>query len=65
MMSYCPENGNPGFDVKTPRILKYKIIICCCHILDFNLISSYQIASLFHMYIYMGDRIAGKQNRPV
>ena len=24
---------------------------------------SYQIASLFHMYIYMGERIAGKQDR--
>ena len=23
----------------------------------------YQIASLFHMYIYMGERIAGKQDR--
>ena len=25
---------------------------------------SYQIASLFHMYIDMGERIAGKQDRP-
>ena len=25
---------------------------------------SYQIASLFHMYIYMGERIAGEQDRP-
>ena len=24
---------------------------------------SYQIASLIHMYIYMGERIAGKQDR--
>ena len=24
---------------------------------------SYQIASLFHMYIDMGERIAGKQDR--
>ena len=24
---------------------------------------SYQIASLFHVYIYMGERIAGKQDR--
>ena len=30
--------------------------------MDLNLISSYQIAS-FHMYIYIGERIAGKQNR--
>ena len=28
-----------------------------------NLKNSYQIASLFHMYIYMGERIAGKQDR--
>ena len=29
-----------------------------------NLKISYQIASLFHMYIYMGERIAGEQDRP-
>ena len=34
------------------------------HILDLNLKSSYQIASVFYMYIYMGGRIAGKQDRP-
>ena len=28
-----------------------------------NLKISYQIASLFHMCIYMGERIAGKQDR--
>ena len=28
-----------------------------------NLKMSYQIASLFHMYIDMGERIAGKQDR--
>ena len=33
------------------------------HILGLNLKISYQIASLFHMYIYMGERIAGKQDR--
>ena len=33
------------------------------HILGLNLKMSYQIASLFHMYIYMGERIAGKQDR--
>ena len=32
------------------------------HILGLNLMS-YQIASLFHMYIDMGERIAGKQDR--
>ena len=34
------------------------------HILDLNLKSSFQIASLFHMYIDMGERIAGEQDRP-
>ena len=29
-----------------------------------NLKISYQIASLFDMYIDMGERIAGKQDRP-
>ena len=33
------------------------------HILGLNLKMSYQIASLFHMHIYMGERIAGKQDR--
>ena len=34
------------------------------HILDFYVKSSYQIASFFHMYIDMGERIAGEQNSP-
>ena len=34
------------------------------HILGLNLKISYQIVSLFDMYIYMGERIAGKQDRP-
>ena len=36
-----------------------------CHILGLNLKMSYQIASLFHMtlYIDMGERIAGNQDR--
>ena len=33
------------------------------HILGLNLKMSYQIASLFRMYIDMGERIAGKQDR--
>ena len=33
------------------------------HILGLNLKMSYQIASLFHMYIDMGERIAGKQDK--
>ena len=31
---------------------------CFFHILGLNLKMSYQIASLFHMYIDMGERIA-------
>ena len=31
--------------------------------MSLNLKMSYQIASLFHMYIDMGERIAGKQDR--
>ena len=34
------------------------------HILDLNLKRSYQIASLFHMYIDMGERTAARQDRP-
>ena len=34
------------------------------HILGLNLKISYQIVSLFDMYIDMGERIAGKQDRP-
>ena len=33
------------------------------HILGLNLKISYQIVSLFDMYIDMGERIAGKQDR--
>ena len=40
-----------------------KKIIIFFHILGLNLKMSYQIASLIHMYIYMGERIAGKQDR--
>ena len=53
-------NCNPGFDVRAPRTPKYEYN----NILDLNLKRSYQIASLFHMYIDMGERIAGKQDRP-
>ena len=34
------------------------------HILGLNLKISYQIVSLFGMYMDMGERIAGKQDRP-
>ena len=33
------------------------------HILGLNLKNSYQIVSLFDMYIDMGERIAGEQDR--
>ena len=47
MRSYCP-----GFDVGIPKYEKKN------HILDLNLNSSYQTASLFHiMYIDVGERI--------
>ena len=34
------------------------------HILGLNLKISYQIVSLFDMYMDMGERMAGKQDRP-
>ena len=34
------------------------------HILGLSLKISYQIVSLFDMYIDLGERIAGKQDRP-
>ena len=34
------------------------------HILGLNFKISYYIVSLFDMYIDMGERIAGKQDRP-
>ena len=42
---------------------KYEKKYIFCHILGLNLIS-YQIVSVFDMYIDMGERIAGKQDRP-
>ena len=38
--------------------------VCIFHILGLNLKISYQIVSLFDMYIDMGERIAGKQDKP-
>ena len=46
---------------RTPQIWKKKLFF---HNLGLNLKMSYQIASLFHMYIDMGERIAWKQDRP-
>ena len=45
---------------RTPQIWKKVLFF---HILGLNLKMSYQIASLFHMYIDMGEWIAGKQDR--
>ena len=47
-----------------PQIWKKKLYIYFFHILGLNLKISYQIVSLFDMYIDMGERIAGKQDRP-
>ena len=56
----------PGFDIgpppQDPQIWKIKYIFF--HTLDLNLKIAYQIVSLFDMYIDMGERIAGKQDRP-
>ena len=44
---------------------KYEKKVYFFHILGLNLKNSYQIVSLFDMYIDMGERIAGKQDSPV
>ena len=43
---------------------KYEKKVYIFHILGLNLKISYQIVSLFDMYIDMGERIAGKQDMP-
>ena len=43
---------------------KYEKKVYIFHILGLNLKISYQIVSLFDMYIDMGERIAGKQDSP-
>ena len=56
---------SPGFNIRAPQDppnMKKKVYFC--HILGLNLKISYQIVSLFDMYIDMGERIAGKQDRP-
>ena len=62
---YCPEIfvhlGSTYGPPRTPQIWKKYYFF---HILGLNLKNSYQIASLFRMYIDMGERIAGKQDRP-
>ena len=60
---------SPGFDIRPPppRTPPPPIWIwkknCFCHILGLNIKMYYQIVSLFDMYIDMGERIAGKQDR--
>ena len=54
---------SPGFDVRPPQDPPNMKKVLFFHILGLNLKISYHIASLFHMYIYMGERIAGKQDR--
>ena len=44
--------------------LKYEKKYIFFHILGLNLKISYQIVSLFDMYMDMGERIAGKQDSP-
>ena len=66
MRSYCPEifvhlgltQGPPG----PPKYEEKKVYFY--HILGLNLKISYQIVSLFDMYINMGERIAEEQDRP-
>ena len=55
--------GNSGFDL-IPHDSKICKTLYFFHIWDLNFKSSYHIASLFDIYIDMGERIAGKQNRP-
>ena len=43
---------------------KYEKKVYLFHILGLSFKISYQIVSLFDMYIDMGERIAGKQDRP-
>ena len=55
---------SPGFDVRAPQDPpNMKKTYIFFHILCFNYTILCQIASLFDMYIYMGERIAGKQDR--
>ena len=43
---------------------KYEKKVYFFHILGLNLKISYQMASLFDVYIYIGERTSGKQDRP-
>ena len=62
MRSYCPDNfHSPGFDIRPSPGPPPNMIFF--HILGLNINFFYEIASLFDMYIDMGER-AGKQDRP-
>ena len=54
--TWVRRKGPPG----PPKYEKKYIFF---HILGLNLKNSYQIVSLFDMYMDMGERIAGKQDR--
>ena len=56
---------SPGFDIRAPQDPpKYEKRYIFFNILGLNLKISYQIVSLFYMYMDMGERIAGKRDRP-
>ena len=57
LLTWVRHKGPPG-----PP--KYEKNLYLFHILGLNLKISYQIVSLFDMYIDMGERIAGKPDRP-
>ena len=55
---------SPGFDIMAPHEPPNMKKVYFFHILGLILQISYQIASLFDMYIDMDERIAGKQDGP-
>ena len=64
MRFYCPEIVvHLGSTYGPPGPPKYEKKYIFCHILGLNLKISYQIVSLFNMYMDMGERIAGKKDR--
>ena len=65
MRSYCPEIFTWVRHKGPPEPPKYEKKYYFFHILGLNLKNSYQIASLFHMYIDIVERIASReQDRP-
>ena len=55
---------SPGFDIRAPQDPQNRIFYFICHISGLNFNFSYQIVSLFDMYIDIAERIAGRQDRP-